>query len=102
VGLGVRTERRLEALPGLPAEARQAITQLMRDTAGAALPGLRERPDSGEIVEEIEAAFSASTRTATLVAAGWIGVGLVAATRLPQDRHSREGAGAGRDRAGGP
>jgi EmrB/QacA subfamily drug resistance transporter len=96
VGLGTRTEDRLENVPGLPPDAVESISQLMRDTAGAALPGLREMPDSEAIVTEIESAFSGATRTAALVAGGWIGVGFLAALRLPRDRADRrETAAAG-------
>jgi MFS family permease len=86
VGLGTRTEDRLAALPDLPGEARVVITEVIRDSAGAALPGFRERPDSEEVVTEIEQAFAEATRVAILVAAGWILLGLAAAFRLPPDR----------------
>ena len=63
----------------------------MRNTAGAALPAVREMPDSEATVAEIEAAFAEATRFAILAAAGWIAVGLLAALRLPpdRDRHTR-------------
>jgi predicted MFS family arabinose efflux permease len=93
VGLGARTEARLEELGTLPEDAGAAIADLVRTTAGAALPGIREMPDSGPVVEVIEDAFVASARTVALAAAGFITVGLAAASRLPQrtaadDRHS--------------
>ena len=86
VGLGNRTEARLDDVPDLPPEARTAITQLMRNTAGAALPALREMPDSEVTVAEIESAFAQATRVTILAAAAWISVGLLAALRLPRDR----------------
>ncbi len=86
VGLGNRTDARLADVPDLPAEARTAITQLMRNTAGAALPAVREMPDSDATVAEIETAFAEATRIAILAAAGWIAIGLLAALRLPRDR----------------
>ncbi len=86
VGLGTRTDQRLAEIDSVPAEARRAISQLMRDTAGAALPGVREMPDSEPVVAEIEQAFAAATRASILAAAGWIAVGLAAATLLPADR----------------
>jgi EmrB/QacA subfamily drug resistance transporter len=90
VGLGTRTEDRLAALPDLPEEARAVITGVIRESAGAALPGFRERPDSEEVVAEIEQAFAEATRVAILVAAAWISLGLVAAFRLPADRRRDE------------
>jgi EmrB/QacA subfamily drug resistance transporter len=83
VGLGSRTSSRLDEIDTLPTEARTAIADLVRVTAGAALPGIREMPDSAEIVEAIEESFVASARTVALVAAGFILVGFGAASRLP-------------------
>lgn len=84
VGLGSRTEARLSALEGLPPEAATAITQLVRTTAGAALPGIREMPDSAGVVTAIEESYVASARVVALAAAAFILLGFAAATRLPQ------------------
>jgi hypothetical protein len=93
VGLGTRTESRLEALDSIPTEAKTAITQLVRTTAGAALPGIRQMPDSAQVVTAIEDSFVESARVVALAAAGFILLGFVAAARLPnrttaEDRHS--------------
>ncbi len=94
VGLSTRTASGLDDVADLPPEARDAITTLVRVTAGAALPGIREMPDSGEIVEVIEDAYVASARTVAIGAALFILAGLAAAVRLPQHREP-EPAGTG-------
>ena len=84
VGLGTRTESRLAGIDTLPDEAKTAITSLVRVTAGAALPGIREMPDSAEIVEAIEDSYVDSARVVALAAALFIATGFGAASRLPQ------------------
>jgi EmrB/QacA subfamily drug resistance transporter len=84
VGLGTRTASGLDGVADLPPEAADAITSLIRTTAGAALPGIREMPDSGEIVAVIEDAYVASARTVAVAAAAFILGGLFAALRLPE------------------
>jgi hypothetical protein len=88
VGLGTRTEDRLADVPDLPPAAQQAITTLVRTTAGAALPGIREMPDSEPIVAAIERAYVESARVVAIGAALFILSGLLAARRLPR----RDGA----------
>jgi EmrB/QacA subfamily drug resistance transporter len=83
VGLGTRTESRLAEVDTIPAEAKAAITRVIRTTAGAALPGIREMPDSTEVVAAIEDAFVGSARVVALAAAGFILLGFGAASRLP-------------------
>jgi MFS family permease len=83
VGLGTRTESRLADIDTIPAEAKAAITRVVRTTAGAALPGIREMPDSAEIVAAIEESFVESARVVALTAAGFILLGFGAASRLP-------------------
>jgi MFS family permease len=84
VGLGTRTASGLDDVAGLPPEGRDAITSLVRATAGAALPGIREMPDSQQVVTVIEDAYVASARTVAISAAIFILFGLAAAVRLPE------------------
>ena len=86
VGLGTGTAARLETIPGLPPEARQGITTAVRESAGAVLPALRERPGGETVVAAVEDAFVASARMVTAVAAGFILAGLAAAARLPREQ----------------
>ncbi|MCJ7724978.1 MAG: MFS transporter [Acidimicrobiia bacterium] len=93
VGLGTRTEARLSDFDTIPDEARSAITSIVRASAGAALPGIREMPDSAEIVAAIEDSYVESARIVISAAALFILGGLGAAFRLPRrtaayDEHS--------------
>ncbi len=92
VGLGTGTDSRLAQVPGLPAEARQGITDAVRASAGAILPALREDPAAGPVVTAVEEAFVASARTATAAAAVFILAGVVAALRLPAGGRARPGS----------
>jgi EmrB/QacA subfamily drug resistance transporter len=83
VGLSTRTATGLEAVPGLPAAARQGITEAIRGSAGAALPSFRQTPGSEQVVRVVEDAFVASARVVALAGAGFILLGLVAAARMP-------------------
>ena len=89
VGLSTRTAAGLEQIAGLPSEAQQGIAIAVRESAGAVLPSLRERPGGEAVAEVVEDAFVASARVVTAVAAGFILAGLVAAARLPREQARR-------------
>jgi len=58
------------------------------DSAGAAIPGLRESPATAPLAATAEDAFSTGTRLAAFSAAGFLTLGLLASgslrTRRPQ------------------
>lgn len=83
VGLNTGTRDRLAEIPGLPAAAAEQVASVIEASDGQALVALREDPRSAAVVPAIEEAFADAARTAGLVAAGFIGVGLLFSLLLP-------------------
>jgi EmrB/QacA subfamily drug resistance transporter len=83
VGLNTGTQDRLAALPGVPAAAAEQVAAAIRASDGQALVVLRQDPRAAAMVPEIESAFADAARTAALVAAGFIGLGLLFSLLLP-------------------
>ena len=84
LGAGVRDE--LADVPGLSASAAESIAVAMESSAGQALPGIREQPDSAAIVPLLEDAFGQAARLTGFVAFGFILVGLGFSVLLPETR----------------
>ena len=83
VGLNTGTRDRLAAVPGLPATTAAQVAGMIEASDGQALIALRSAPQAAAAVPAIESAFTDAARTAGLVAAGFIGLGLLFSLRLP-------------------
>jgi hypothetical protein len=91
VGLNTGTRDRLVSIPGLPAAAAEQVATAIEASDGQALVTLRDDPWSVAAVPAIEAAFADAARTAGLVAAGFIGLGLAFSLLLPAPARERGG-----------
>jgi EmrB/QacA subfamily drug resistance transporter len=73
---------------GLPSAQADRVVSAVVDSAGAAIPGLRESPATAPLAAAAEDAFSTGTRLAAFSAAGFLTLGLLASgslrTRRPQ------------------
>jgi EmrB/QacA subfamily drug resistance transporter len=83
VGLNTGTRDRLAEIPGLPAAAAEQVATAIEVSDGQALVTLRTDPRTASIVPAVEQAFADAARTAALVAAGFIGMGLLFSLLLP-------------------
>jgi len=87
-GLNSGTRDRLAQVPGLPAAAQEQVAQAIEASDGQALVVLRDDPRAAAAVPAVEDAFVDAARTAGLVAAGFIGLGLLFSLRLPAPARS--------------
>jgi EmrB/QacA subfamily drug resistance transporter len=83
VGLNTGTRANLEAIPGIPAATVDQVAGIIEASDGQALIELRNNPQAAPVVPAIEQAFTDAARTAGLVAAGFITLGLLFSLRLP-------------------
>ncbi|MCX6501367.1 MAG: DHA2 family efflux MFS transporter permease subunit [Microbacterium sp.] len=67
---------------GLPAEQVDTITSAVVDSAGGAIAGLAENPQTADAADDAAAAFSDGTRISAFTAAGFLAAGLLAAISL--------------------
>ncbi|WP_322411087.1 DHA2 family efflux MFS transporter permease subunit [Microbacterium invictum] len=67
---------------GVPAAQRDQVVSSVVDSAGGAIAGLRQNPDTARIADAAAQAFSDGTRYATWAAAGFLMVGLAATASL--------------------
>ncbi|WP_458688823.1 MFS transporter [Nocardia tengchongensis] len=74
---------RLAKVPDLPSKAADTLATATRESAGGAIPGVREHGAGPAIVDALSRAFTDSTRTTLLAAALILLVGLASATRIP-------------------
>lgn len=72
---------------GVPAAERDQVVSAVVDTAGAALAGLEQNPQTADAAADAKAAFSDGTRFAAFTAAGFLVVGLIAT--IPLGRPAR-------------
>lgn len=70
----------------LPAAQSEQVVSAVVDSAGAAIPGLAANPQTAEVAEQAEEAFSMGTRYAAFTAAGFLVVGLAASFSLGRGR----------------
>lgn len=82
-GLADGSRDRLGGVPGIPAQAREAIVEALDASAGQALVGLRSDPRGAAVVPAVEDAFVASARTAGAVAFAFVVLGLVLSFLIP-------------------
>ena len=80
---------------GVPLQQAEAVTELMRTTAGTAVTGLADQPGGEALAEGASAGFASATSLVGFVAATLIGLGFLAALRLPADAARTEAAGYG-------
>lgn len=83
---------------GVPAAQRDQVVTSVVDSAGGAIAGLRQNPDTVPIADAAAQAFSDGTRYATWAAAGFLVIGLAATASLGSGGSaagSAGGAGAG-------
>lgn len=67
---------------GLPAEQRDQVVSQVVDSAGAAIVGLEQSPQTQDLASDARAAFSDGTRAAAFTAAGFLLLGLVSTLTL--------------------
>ncbi|WP_236967207.1 MFS transporter [Microbacterium aurantiacum] len=71
---------------GVPAAQVDQVVSQVVDSAGGAIAGLEESPDTAPLADAAKTAFSDGTRWAAFTAAGFLAVGLVATLALPARR----------------
>ncbi|MFG1993902.1 DHA2 family efflux MFS transporter permease subunit [Actinoplanes sp. NPDC048988] len=67
---------------GLPERQRSAIVSAVKDSGGAAIPGLAAAPPTAPLAADAERALSTATRWTAFTAAGFLLIGLIASVRL--------------------
>lgn len=67
---------------GMPQEQADQVVAAVVDSAGAAIAGLEDDPQTADIADDAKAAFSDGTRYAAFAAAGFLAVGLLASLSL--------------------
>jgi len=80
--LGARLDSTLREQDGLPAAQRQAVVAAVRQSAGAAIPGLAADPATAPVAAAAKEALSEATRYTAYTAAGFLLLGLLASARL--------------------
>jgi EmrB/QacA subfamily drug resistance transporter len=91
--LGARYDTALADL-GVPEAQRVQLVATVKDSAGAAIPGLAANPGTAAVAEPARVAFTDASRVAALTAAGFLVIGLVASLSLgdPRRRRSVDGS----------
>jgi len=91
--LGARYDTALADL-GVPEAQRVQLVDAVKDSAGAAIPGLAANPGTAAVAEPARVAFTDASRVAALTAAGFLVIGLVASLSLgnPRRRRSIDGS----------
>jgi EmrB/QacA subfamily drug resistance transporter len=91
--LGARYDTALADL-GVPEAQRVQLVDAVKDSAGAAIPGLAANPGTAAAAEPARVAFTDASRAAALTAAGFLVIGLVASLSLgnPRRRRSIDGS----------
>ncbi len=97
--LGTELDAHLAAL-GIPQEPRAGLVAAVVDSAGAAIPGLGNDPETAPIAEQARLAFSDAARYSSLGAAGFLALGLIASVSLGSGRREDEVAAAAKAIAG--
>lgn len=80
---------------GVPQEQAEQITDLVQNSAGTAVVGLAEQPNGDVLFEGASEGFASATTLVGYVAAALIGLGFIAAMRLPRNAARTEAAGYG-------
>ncbi len=85
VSLVDRTDANLQGVPGLSQEQISAIGTAVEQSAGTVIPSLAEQPGGQVVADAAGQAFAESIQTTAFVAAGAVGVGLLATLWLPPE-----------------
>ena len=88
LGTGVRDN--LRSVPGLAPARAAVIAESVRASGGSAIVELRAQPGNSEVVSASSRALAASARYAALAAAGFVLLGLISTSRLPNLRPPAE------------
>ena len=83
--LGANLDNALTDLD-VPAAQRVQLVDAVKDSAGAAIPGLAANPATAPAANAARTAFTDATRTAALTAAGFLVIGLLASLSLGSGR----------------
>lgn len=89
--LAARYDNALAEL-GVPSEQRTQLVQVVKDTAGAAIPQLRADPRTAPAAEAAAEALTDATRYSALTAAGFLVIGLAASLSLGRPVRRRDPA----------
>ncbi len=85
--VGASLQARIDDSP-LPDTVKTQIVDAVVDSAGNAIPGLKER--NADVYADAQEAFSDGTRYSALAAAGFLALGLLATLRLDSGRPNHE------------
>jgi hypothetical protein len=88
--LGSRLRGELRHIPGLPPARQAATVELVRDSGGSAIVGLRRQAGSEQVVAASARALADAARTAAFTGAAFVLLGLGATLRLPNPRGAPE------------
>ena len=90
VALAAQTEQNLESVPGLDAQQRQEIADIVEQSAGTAIPGLAAQPGGEAVAEAAGEAFATAISWTAYTAAGFVTLGLLATLGLPESARRDE------------
>ncbi|TDN91422.1 MFS transporter [Microbacterium sp. BK668] len=76
---------------GIPGEQRDQVVSAVVDSAGGAIAGLEQSPQTAQLADDAKAALSEGTRYAAFAAAGFLVVGLAATLSLGRGRRPEAG-----------
>jgi EmrB/QacA subfamily drug resistance transporter len=85
VSLAGQTDQNLRNVPGLTDAQRADIGHAVEHSAGTVIPSLAEQPGGAAVAEAAGEAFATAIRWTALVAAGFVGLGLLATLKLPPE-----------------
>lgn len=71
---------------GVPSGKSQQIAEVVKGSAGTAIPGLSANPSTTYLAPQLDASFTDAVQTVGYVAAGFVLLGLLASVRIPSDR----------------
>jgi EmrB/QacA subfamily drug resistance transporter len=94
--LGANLDRQLEQVPGLSAQQRAAAVESVKVTAGAVIPDLESNPVTRPIAQDAKVALSRASSLSAFVAAGFLGLGLLASFALHGRANDAEATADGR------
>ena len=77
---------------GVPEPQRSTVVTAVKDSGGAAIPGLAADPRTAPLADDARQAFSTATRWTAFTAAGFLLLGLVASVQLGRRRTGTGGA----------
>lgn len=77
---------------GIPADQRDQVVSSVVDSAGGAIAGLEQSPETAPLADDAKAALSEGTKWASITAAGFLAFGLLATLSLGSGRRQDEAA----------